>query len=391
MRQARPCFVLASIVITFTLGCSQPVAPPETDDPGTELQALIDSVVADDPAIHGAAMAVFSPSLGIEWEGAAGMADPGTGVAMTTDNPVRIASNTKTYVSASILRLAEEGRLGLDDPIASHLPAQVTELLEGDGYDTEAITIRHLLTHTSGLFDHSETGSYSDDIIADPQRRWVPMDQITMAVDLGDPHAAPGVVYTYCDTGYILLGLILEETAGRPLAEAARELIDYDSLGLSSTWWETLEPAPAGVADRAHQFYGDINVYDFDPSFDLYGGGGIAATMGDLARFFGELFRGRVFTEPETLETMLSTFDGIQARPDAGERALPPGAYRMGVWVLETEGYTTYHHTGFWGTMAVHVPELDLTIAATVDQNQSKPVFDRILVETIRIVEGDVR
>ncbi len=83
MRQARPCFVLASIVITFTLGCSQPVAPPETDDPGTELQALIDSVVADDPAIHGAAMAVFSPSLGIEWEGAAGMADPGTGVAMT--------------------------------------------------------------------------------------------------------------------------------------------------------------------------------------------------------------------------------------------------------------------------------------------------------------------
>jgi CubicO group peptidase (beta-lactamase class C family) len=58
----------------------------------------------------------------------------------------------------------------------------------------------------------------------------------------------------------------------------------------------------------------------------------------------------------------------------------------MGVWVLETDGLTTYHHTGFWGTMAVHVPELDLTVAATVNQNQSKPVFDRILAETIRIV-----
>ena len=61
----------------------------------------------------------------------------------------------------------------------------------------------------------------------------------------------------------------------------------------------------------------------------------------------------------------------------------------MGVWVLETEGYTTYHHTGFWGTMAVHVPELDLTLAATANQNQAKPVFDQILTEVIRIVRGE--
>lgn len=57
--------------------------------------------------------------------------------------------------------------------------------------------------------------------------------------------------------------------------------------------------------------------------------------------------------------------------------------------MLETEGYTTYHHTGFWGTMAVHVPELDLTIAATANQNQLKPVFDRIPAEVIRIVTAD--
>jgi CubicO group peptidase (beta-lactamase class C family) len=84
---------------------------------------------------------------------------------------------------------------------------------------------------------------------------------------------------------------------------------------------------------------------------------------------------------------MLSTFDGVHARPDAAERALPPGVYRMGVWVLESDGHITYRHTGFWGTMAVHVPDLDLTVAVTVNQNQAKPVFDRILAETIRIVE----
>ena len=60
----------------------------------------------------------------------------------------------------------------------------------------------------------------------------------------------------------------------------------------------------------------------------------------------------------------------------------------MGVWVLETNGHTTYHHTGFWGTMAVHVPELDLTLAVTANQNQAKPVFDRILTELAEATGG---
>jgi D-alanyl-D-alanine carboxypeptidase len=343
-------------------------------------------VVAGDDSIHGAALAVVVPSSGLRWEGAAGLADPENGIVMTPGHPVRIASNTKTFVAAAVLRLAEDGGIELDDPIAESLPDDVIGLLENDGYDAEAITVQHLLTHTGGIFDHSETGAYTDEIIAEPGRRWSPRDQISMAVDLGDPHAPPGEVYTYSDTGYILLGLILEEASGKPLAEAVRDLVDYDALDLEATWWETLEPRPAEAGERAHQFFGTLDVTEFDPSFDLYGGGGIATTVGDLADFFGGVFRGEVYREPATAETMLTTFEGVRARTDAAERALPPGAYRMGVWVLETDGLTTYHHTGFWGTMAVHVPELDLTVAATVNQNQSKPVFDRILAETIRIV-----
>ena len=372
----------------LAIGCPQPVDIPATlDDPIPELQALIDSVVADDGAIHGAALAVIRPSTGLRWEGAAGVAEPATGIPMTPANPVRIASNTKTYVAAAILRLVEDGQLGLDSPISDHLPADHIATLDADGYDTGAISVRHLLTHTSGLFDHSETGAYTDAIIADPQHRWTPMEQVAMAVETGEPHAPPGAIYTYCDTGYVLLGLILEEVTGQPLAAAVRALVDYEALGLEATWWEILEPRPEGAADRAHQFLGELDVTGFYPAFDLYGGGGIAATMGDLATFFDGIFRGEVYHDPETIKTMLTTIDGIRARPDATERALPPGAYRMGVWVLETGGYTTYHHTGFWGTMAVHVPELDLTFAATINQNQSGPGFERILHETIRIVE----
>jgi len=378
---------LIGTIAVLALGCSQPAETPAGYDPTKDLQTLIDSVVADDEAIHGAALAVFAPSTGLAWEGAAGLTDPESGIVMTPANPVRIASNTKTYVAAAILRLVEDDQLELDDSIAEYLPIEIVDLLAGDGYDTVAITIQHLLTHTSGLFDHSETGAFTDAIVADPQHRWTPMEQFTMAVETGEPHAAPGIIYTYCDTGYVLLGLILEKTSGQPLAEAVRGLIDYDALGLESTWWEILEPQAEGAADRAHQFLGELDVTDFYPAFDLYGGGGIAATVGDLARFFGGVFRGELYRDPGTLDVMLSTYDDLKPRPDAGERTLPPGAYRMGVWVLETEGYTTYHHTGFWGTMAVHVPELDLTVAATVNQNQSKPVFDRILIETIKIVE----
>ena len=59
----------------------------------------------------------------------------------------------------------------------------------------------------------------------------------------------------------------------------------------------------------------------------------------------------------------------------------------MGVWVQQTAGHTAYHHSGFWGTTAVHVPDLDLTLAATVNQNNARPAFARITENVVRIVD----
>jgi D-alanyl-D-alanine carboxypeptidase len=342
--------------------------------------------VADEPAIRGAALAVSAPTLGLEWAGAAGLADPATGTAMTPSMPVRIASNTKTFVAAAVLRLVEDGRLDLDAPLAEALPREAADLLASDGYDLGAITVRHLLTHTSGIHDHTEGEAYAEAIVADPRHRWTPVEQIARAVALGDPHAPPGEVYSYCDTGYVLLGLVLERATGQPLAAAVRQLVDFEGLGLDSTWWETLEPAPAGVPDRAHQLFGDADTHGFDPSFDLYGGGGLVAPVDDVARFFGALFRGRVYHDPATLDLMLTTVEGARPREDASAGSLPPGAYRMGVWVRELEGRTVYQHTGFFGTVAAFVPDLDLTVAATVNQNTGR-AFDRILAGSIRVVE----
>jgi D-alanyl-D-alanine carboxypeptidase len=362
---------------------------PETDGVDEALMKLVDGVVRDNYNVHTVALSVDSPMLGVDWRGAAGVADPGSAEQMTADRPVRIASNTKTYVSATVLRLVEEGRMGVDDPIATLLPDDMVALLIGGGYRAEKMTVRHLLTHTSGLFDHSDSQQYGDAILADPQHRWTRTEQLEAAMAWGEPWGAPGEIYTYCDTGYVLLGDIIERVSGRPLPEAVRSLLRFDALNLRSTWWEDLEPAPAGLSKRAHQFIDDVDIFGFDPSFDLFGGGGLVSTVSDMAAFYRALFTGGVFSDPTTLDLMLTTVEGARPRPDADAAAHAPGVYRMGVWVDELAGVRLYAHSGFWGTAAVFVPELDLAVAATVNQNKAKDALWEMVGRSIAIVRQE--
>lgn len=374
--------------LALVTGCSSDsMSGADSRDIDQVLRRLIEDVVAKNENVRAAALAVDAPGARLEWRGAAGLADPAAGTANSAGHPVRIASNTKTYVAAAVLRLAEEGRLGLDDPIAAYLPDETIALLAGDGYRPEMMSIRNLLTHTSGLYDHSDSQKYGDAIMAEPQHKWTRAEQVDAAIEWGDPWGAPGEIYTYCDTGYVLLGGIVEQVSGLALPAAVRALIGFDALGLDSTWWEDLEPAPEGMPDRAHQFIDDTDTFAFDPSFDLYGGGGLVATVGDLAAFYRALFTGGVFSDPATADLMLTTVDGARPRPDADATALAPGVYRMGIWVMEIDGVTAYAHTGFWGTAAVYVPEFDLAVAATVNQNKAKEAMWELVGRSIAIVK----
>lgn len=347
------------------------------------LQAALDAAVEADGSLPGAMLHVEAPGLDFSWSGAAGVAEVTSGVALEPNQPVRIASNTKTFVAVAILRLVEEGRLDLDAPIGGLLSDEMLAIIESDGYDPAAITIRHLLTHTSGLFDYADSPTYGEAIFADPYRRWTRVDQLRGAVAWGEPYGVPGEVYRYSDTGYILLGEIVERTTGRSLASALRCLVGYEDLGLGSTWLESLEEVPAGVRDRAHQYLGDIDAFDWDPSMDLYGGGGLVATVGDMARFIYGLFGGGVFADPSTRETMLTTIVAERGGPEAYGSAQVPGDYRMGIGVVEVEGVEVYSHTGFWGTLAAYVPSLDLAVSVAVTQ-QGSPALGDLFRSTVR-------
>jgi D-alanyl-D-alanine carboxypeptidase len=359
---------------------------PTEPDLEQKLQSMVDAVVWNNDAVRSVAVRVDSPRLGLTWEGAAGMADPENGRVMTPLTPVRIASNTKTFIAAAVLRLHEEGMLDVDDPIADHLPEEYVTMLEDEGYNTEVIALRDLLNHTSGLFDHTSGDRYTAMILADPMHRWTRTEQVQGAVNWGDPHGAPGEYYSYCDTGYVLLGAVIEQASGQPMAQAVRRLLEFDRHGLVSTWWETLEPPPEWGPDRAHQYFGDVDTFDFDPSYDLYGGGGLVSTVGDLARFYRALFEGQVFRELGTRHIMLTTDDDALPLPDTSEGALPPGAYRMGIWEVRVGDFETYRHTGFFGTLATYVQDLDLIVTAATNQNQDGGALDDLAREAILLV-----
>ena len=384
--RAKTLLILLACTVLGT-SCQESNGSESPDKSELALQSVLDEILAKDETIPGAALHVEAPSVGLSWSGAAGMADRALGIEMTPQHPVRIASNTKTFMAAAILRLWEEGRLDLDDPIAGHLPNDFVRMLEADGYHPDAITIRHLLTHTSGLFDYASSEGFDARIGANVRHRWTRAEQLEGAMDWGDPYGKPGEVYGYSDTGYILLGEILERVTELPMGTALRELIGYEELGLTSTWLEKKEPRPPGVPDRAHQFDGVDDTYRWHPSLDLYGGGGLVSTVGDLARFMRGIFTGRVYRRSSTTEVMLSTVAATSGGPAYFGHAQVPGIYRMGVFVVEIDDLTIYVHEGYWGTLAAYIPNLDLVVGATVTQAQTQ-TLGPMLIRVVELVQA---
>ncbi|MEM7415668.1 MAG: serine hydrolase domain-containing protein [Gemmatimonadota bacterium] len=349
-------------------------APESAPDPTDGLDALVASV-AFDPEIPGALLYAYSPALSLEWAGAAGVSDLASGTPLSADQTVRNASNTKTYVAAAVLRLWEDGRLELDAPIVSFLDDEQASLLSGDGYELGQISLRHLLSHTGGLIDHGSAPEYLQAVTADPEHRWTRDEQLNGAVAWGDPLGPSGEAYSYSDTGYIILGQVIERVTGEPLGPAVRTLLGFERLGLDATWWELMEDAPASGGSRAHQYLGGTDTHAWDPSLDSYGGGGLVTSSRDLGRFWHALFNGSVFSTSATLDTLLTS----PVSPASSD-------YRMGVFVRDVEGFAGFGHSGFWGTRAVYVPELDLVVAGAVtEQTRAAEVF-RMTNEAVRLI-----
>ncbi|MDX1476096.1 MAG: serine hydrolase domain-containing protein [Saprospiraceae bacterium] len=378
--------VISRLSILYTLVLINPAADAQVSTE-TVLSQLKESVrqsmveaLLNRPDLPGIILHVEAPNHQISWSTAAGVRDPATGIQLTGTEGVRIASVTKTYVAAAILRLWEDGVLQLDDPIERYIAPEHQALLAQDGYDASVITIRHLLSHVSGMFDHGSSQQYFTQVLADPQRVWTRTDQIRGCVEWGEPVGRPGERFSYSDTGYILLGEVIEKISGQPLGIALRRLLNFDALQLQATWFELTEPRPPAVPDRAHQFVDSIDTYDLHPSVDLYGGGGLVTSVADMARFYQKLFDQKVFRNATTLDTMLARYPLVGGH-DAGMD------YRKGIYQVELAGRILWTHSGFWGTQVFYIPHLKASVAVAVTQQSAFGLSWPLLVAAIAALE----
>ena len=342
-------------------------------------QYIVDSIYNSNKNAIGIMIHIEAPKKGISWSGCSGFSDKDKKIKLHPDQPALIASCTKPFVAASILRLQEANLLTIEDPIKSYLTDKTTKLFESDGYELDLIKIKHLLQHRSGINDYVGK-RYFDKIDEDKQHRWTRDEQLEMTINMTDYLGAPPYTYNYSDVNYLLATEIIEGVSDRPFYSAMRQLLKYDELELNNTWFYTLEIPSEETKPMVHQYWRSRgwDSYDIDPSFDLYGGGGIATTTEELAKFFYNLFQSTIITDPDVFSNIFDKGKPITENDNNN--------YSLGIAQSSIQGYTYYTHGGFWGTTVVYIPQLETSIAIYILDREERQLRNETLDSIIKMI-----
>ena len=314
---------------------------------------------------------------GSAWHGAAGLADVVAKRKVTDETAFPVASVSKTFTSALILRLAEDGLLDLDASVRSYLPTLGI---------SRAITVRELLDHTSGLRDFFFHPRIDHDLLTKPTLVW---DAARSLKYLGKPYGKPGTSWHYSNTNYLILGLVAEAVGGGTVAEQLRTRF-FTPLGLERTFYQSVEK-PKGPLARSYRFVGTDPKL---PAIDLSDGtqvvpftsvvtaagaaGSIASTSSDLVRWAQALYGGSLL-EPATRAEMVG--DVVRTAP------YKPGvAYGLGVQSVVIAGHPTLGHSGrYLGARAAIRWLTDERIAIAVVTNQSRSDPNKIVADLLKV------
>jgi D-alanyl-D-alanine carboxypeptidase len=350
------------------LGAQAPAAPPPPAAPAPVDSALVGAVRAYLDSLHasarfpGASAAIALPD-GRLLAATTGWADTAAKRRMRPDDLLLQGSVGKTYVAAVALQLVGEGKLRLDAPIAEYLRDEpwLARLPNGD-----RATVRHLMTHTSGLVRYEFDEAFVRDLVAQPDKVWTPADRLAYVLDERPPFA-PGEGWEYSDTNYIVLGVIVERITGRPLyEEIERRLLRAHRLARTvPSASRTIPGLVQGYAGPRNPFGGtDAMIVDgrfaFNPQFE-WAGGGFASTAGDLARWAKILYEGRAFA-PALVDTMLAA---VPAPALGGE-----ARYGLGVIVRAGPLGASWGHSGYFPgylTEMRYFPEHRIAVAFQVN------------------------
>ena len=351
---------LVALLLAALLVAPTALAHHARADAAADLQQLVDRwrQRAGVPAVTMAVDAPGRPPVTI----AAGTAERGGGAAVTVHAPFRVASITKLFVATVVLQLVEEGRIGLDDPLARHVT----------GYPgADRITIRQLLSHTSGVPDYGLADGFGKQLLADRGRRWR-TDEVLALVAGARPDFAPGTDYRYSNTGYVLLGQVIDVVTGSTWAAEIRRRI-IDALQLRHTFIAGAEPVPGGVLPGYFDADNDGDQENVEtgghwPSLETTEGpaGAIISTAPDLAAFGDALFHGRLL-KPASVRHMVAE----------GPHHPHNSNYGLGVEISRPDYRTTLwghggalpgFRSGLW-----YAPQHDVTVVVLANDYRANP------------------
>lgn len=306
---------------------------------------LADAIDSND--VFGVAFAVSTGDSKINWSGASGN--------MKTDTKYTLASVTKLFTGAVVYKLIEEGRLNLNDTIGAYVDSKYTDSIHiYDGVDySKKLTIKQLLSHTSGLPDYyteAVENQKSKEEIRKEHDQYFSVDEIFNIVRKLKPHFKPGQAEMafYSDANYQLLGLIIENVTGIPLAAAYNKFV-FDQLGLKNTYLQekNMKAQFAPYYYKGKPLSRPLFVASLGPD------GGIVSNINDMMIFLKAYFNGKLF--PKSYLSANKEWNPIQFVPIKYGTNLMKFGNMIG-------------HSGTTGTIAYYLPEYDLYIIGATGQ-----------------------
>lgn len=335
-----------------------------------ELVATIDSLAA--AALCGPGAAGLSVTVargdGLVLAKGYGYADLEHRVPAGEATLFRIASVTKQYTAAAIVRLAEQGRLGLDDELTQHVDFPV---------QGRAITLRHLLQHTSGLKNYTDLTAHQRPTAGDVSPEEVLADVRGLPLEF-----EPGTAWAYSNTGYHLLGMVIEKVSGVPYATCLQREF-FGPLGLARTRYDDESELIPGRA-RGYRLLDGRTANAGYINMDVpYASGGLLASAGDLVAWQLALAGGRVVSPGSYREmtTPATLADGT------------PTDYGFGLRVRDLDGHRCVTHSGGvngFNSVLSHYPDDGLSVAviSNSDSIPAGPLAVQIAREALGIAPG---
>jgi len=379
LRTTLSCTAIA-ILLTACGGSSTPdkaqVQEIETISAVTiDYQKIIDETVSN--VIPGIILLVESPEK--KFLGSAGVENTENKNPMQTYHTMPTASAGKPMIALLAVMLADENLLNLDDTLDTWLSADILNQIE----NSSEITLRQLLNHTSGIFNHEHNSGYFDLLIAEPEKIKTDIDFLPLA--LNQPaYFMPGEGFEYSNTGYVLAGLIMDKVLGMHHSIALRERI-LEPLGMNATYYRGIEKSQGDFISGYYLYEGDNKVYDTKEFLINVSESNspIVSSVEDMALFMKSAVADQGFINDNIRDNFLGSQQLIQVDTIH--------SYGLGIIVESIKENTVYSHGGLtygYHTQNIYIKEKDLSITAFINCN-SKPICENTMDTLIKKVKNN--